>query len=418
MKLAYYTDSFHPELGGIQDSIAAQARALGARGHRVLIIAPAAAADDYRLAGVEAAEIDLGPQVRIARLRSIALPGSTGQSRLALGAGATPDLVTAFGPDLIHVHTFLSAGWHGVRAARRLGVPLIGTNHWAADGFGLYAPAVLEAAVARGFMKAVCHFYRRCDLVTAPSRTTAEAMRLAGFRRPVAIVSNPIDIDDFTPVDDDTRTGLREALGLTGPTLVYAGRLAIEKKVDVLIEALARAHHDRSAAGLTLALAGHGSARDRLETRARELGVADRVRFLGSLPHAALARWLQAADVFVTASTSESQCMALLQAMACARPAVVVDSRALPEVLGADAGLVARPDDPVDLARQLGRLVDDPVLSRRCGAAARGRALQASVPAVTDQWETLYDPFTHSGPSRDHDRHPGPQRGSLPGAVP
>lgn len=416
MKLAFYTDSFHPELGGIQDSIAAQAQALGGRGHHVLIVAPAASARDYRLAGVAPGEPDLGPRVRVLRLPSISLPGSTGQSRLAIGAGDSRQGVTAFAPDLVHVHTFLSAGWLGARLARRLDVPLIGTNHWAADGFGLYAPRWLEAPVAQGFMKAVCHFYRRCAVVTAPSLATANAMRRVGFPGPVTVVSNPIDIDDFRPAGDEARRGLRAAFGLSGPTLVYAGRLAIEKKVDVVIDAFARLAGAHPAA--TLVLAGHGSARASLEARAGRQGLAGRVRFVGSLPHARLADWLQASDVFVTASTSESQCMALLQAMACARPAVVVDSRALPEVLGREAGLVARPDDVDDLARQLSRLVDDPLLARRCGAAARDRALQSAIPAVTDQWETLYEPLVHRGPTRDHDRHPGPQRGSLPGTVP
>lgn len=416
MKLAFYTDSFHPELGGIQDSIAAQARSLGARGHELLIVAPAACSRDYRLAGLAADEPDLGPRVRILRLPSIPLPGSTGQSRLATGAGETTRRVVAFAADLIHVHTFLSAGWLGARLARRLGVPLVGTNHWAADGFGLYAPRRLEAPVARGFMKAVCHFYRRCATVTAPSQATADAMRAAGFPAPVTVVSNPIDIEDFRPADDEARRRLREGFGLTGPTLIYAGRLAIEKKVDVLIDAFARlgaSHPDA-----TLALAGHGSARADLEAKAGRLGLAGRIRFIGSVPHATLAGWLQASDLFVTASTSESQCMALLQAMACARPAVVVDSRALPEVLGPEAGRVARPDDADDLARQLAGLLDDPDLARRCGTAARDRALQSAIPAVTDLWETLYESLVRRGSSRDHDRHPGSQRGSLPGALP
>lgn len=416
MKLAYYTDSFFPELGGIQDSIAAQARSLGARGHRLLIVAPRASAADFRLARLDPGELDLGPQVRIVRIPAVGLPGSTGQSRLALAPGAASAAVAAFAPDLIHVHTFLPAGWLGALAARRLGVPLIGTNHWAADGFGLYAPRRVQAGAARLFMGAVARFYRRCALVTTPSQATADAMRAVGFDRPLRVVSNPIDLAEFCRPSAEQRATLRAELGLNGRTLIYAGRLAIEKKVDVLIRAFAIAA--RSRPDLSLALAGHGSARGALEQLAGQLGLQHRVHFLGSLPHATLARWLQASDLFAIASTSESQCMALLQAMACGRPAVVADCRALPEVLGPDAGLLARPDDPDDFATSLGRLLDDPELAQRCGKAASSRAAQSSVSAVTDQWEALYDPFTHTGAAGHHDSHPGAQRGGLSRSLP
>ena len=432
MKLVYCTDSFFPELGGIQDSIAALARSLAARGHRLLIVAPEASASDYRLAGITStgilpagpgrpaaserpAEPDLGPRTDVVRVPAIRLPGSTGQSRLALMPGRARGAIDAFGPDLVHVHTFLLVGWYGVRTASRLGVPLIGTNHWAADGFGLYAPRFLQAATARAFMGAVARFYRRCALVTTPSRATAEAMHAAGFERPVTVASNPIDLGDFSPASGAERARLRAELGLAGRTVIYAGRLAMEKKLDVLIDAFALAARTRP--DLTLALAGHGSARGALERQVRRLGLHDRVRFLGSLPHAALARWLRAGDLFGIASTSESQCMALLQAMACACPAVVVGCRALPEVLGTDAGLVARPDDPADFARCLGRLLDEPELARCCGRAASRRAALSSVSAVTDQWEALYEPFAFTGPRRDHDRHSGAQRGTLPRPV-
>lgn len=416
MKLAFFTDSFHPELGGIQDSIATQARALAARGHRLVIFAPAPGRGDHRLSGLGPAEIDLGSGVTIARLPSIRLPGSTGQSRLAIGGAAWRERLTRFGPDLIHVHTFLSVGWLGRHAARRLGLPLIGTNHWAADGFGLYAPAAIEALAARRFMTAVARFYRRCAEVTTPSQATAEAMRRVGFDRPLVVVSNPIDCGLFSPVSAGQRQVLRQALGLIGPTVVYAGRLGIEKKVKVLIEAIARLA-DRHP-GLTLALAGHGTERPALEGFVADLGLTGRVRFLGSLPHPVLADWLRASDVFAIASTSESQCMALLQAMACGRPAVVADSRALPEVLGPDAGLLARPDDPADFAANLDRLLSDPGRAGRCGEAARARAGLASIPAVTDQWEALYDSLIRRSPARDHHRHPGTQRGGLPRPLP
>ncbi len=416
MKLAFYTDSFFPELGGIQDSIETLARALGDRGHRLLIVAPRPARRDYRVAGLTPAELDLGGGVRIERLPALPLPGSTGQTRLALPAGTTWQTMADFQPDLIHLHTFLSAGRLGARHARRLGVPTVGTNHWAADGFGLYAPKALEDRVAHLFMRFVVRFYRQCPLVTTPSRATADAMRRNGFDGHPLVVSNPIDTARFCPVDDQTRSRLRAELGLTGPTLIYAGRLAIEKKVDILFKALARL--GATYPDLTLAIAGHGTDRERLTALVPRLGIGSRVRFLGSLPHDALARWLQASDLFVIASTSESQCMALLQAMACGRPAVVADSRALPEVLGSDAGLLARADDSDDFARQIGNLLADRSLATRCAEAGIARARQSSITAVTEQWEALYEQLVRVRDARDDDRHPGAQRGGLPRVVP
>jgi glycosyltransferase involved in cell wall biosynthesis len=416
MKLAFYTDSFFPELGGIQDSIETMVRALGDRGHRLLVVAPRPSRRDFRVAGLTPTELDLGSGVRIERLPALPLPGSTGQTRLALPAGAAWRVVADFRPDLIHLQTFLTVGRLGARHARRLRVPILGTNHWAADGFGLYAPKALEHRVARLFMSFVVRFYRQCPIVTTPSRATADAMRRGGFEGQPLVVSNPIDTARFCPVDDQTRSRLRAELGLTGPTLIYAGRLAIEKKVEVVFEALRRlvaTHPD-----LTLAVAGHGTDRERLSGLIPRLGLGSRVRMLGSLPHPELARWLQASDLFVIASTSESQCMALLQAMACGRPAVVADSRALPEVLGSEAGLVARADDPGDFARQIGNLLADAALASRCAEAGIARARRSSITAVTEQWEALYEQLVRVNDARDDDRHPGTQRGGLPRAVP
>ena len=81
MRIAFFTDSFYPELGGIQDSILLTARALGERGHTVVLYAPSASPRDFRLAGLPVKEVDLGERVQVRRLFSVPVPSSTGQSR-------------------------------------------------------------------------------------------------------------------------------------------------------------------------------------------------------------------------------------------------------------------------------------------------------------------------------------------------
>ncbi|MGE0803065.1 MAG: glycosyltransferase [Lautropia sp.] len=379
MQIALYTDSFFPELGGIQDSVATLARELGRRGHRVLVIAPAAATGDFAVAGLAPAELDLGPRVAIARGPALPLPGSTGQSRLFVPTPPTWRAIAGFRPDVVHLHTFLSAGWTGARHAALLGVPLIGTNHWAVDAFGDYAPARLAAPALRAGSRLVNRFYRRCRIVTTPSRATARQMRRAGFAGELRVISNPIDTLRFSP---------HLAPPAADHHVVYAGRLAIEKKIDVLIDAFARVAATRPR--ITLTIAGHGNDRARLLARAAASPAADRIRFVATLDHDALAALLRSATVFATASTSETQCMALLQAMACAVPAVVVASRALPEVVGAAAGLIAKPDDTADFAAQLAQLVDDASLHRRLAAGALARARASAVARVIERWEALY----------------------------
>ncbi len=416
MDIAFYTDSFYPELGGIQDSIATSARALAERGHRLLVVAPSASAADYRAAGLPPTEVDLGSGVRILRMPALPWPGSTGQTRLGLPGPDAWRAVSARRPDVIHVQTFLPIGRLGARHARRLNVPLVGTNHWAADAFGLYAPRRLEAALARAFMRMVVHFYQSFPAVTTPSQATADAMTNAGFDGRPMVVSNPIDTVRFRPADPASRQRLRAERGLDGPTLFYAGRLAIEKKVHVLLDAFLRLTPRYP--NIRLALAGHGTYRDSLVAQARRLGIEGRLHLLGSLPHDELANWFQSSDLFVTASTSESQCMALLQAMACGLPSVVADSRALPEMLGPDAGLLAAADDADDFAQKIARLLDDPALAAGCADAAIRRADRSSITAVTEQWELLYEHRLRTQHDGDHDRDTGPQRGGLPRAVP
>lgn len=387
MRVAVFTDSFYPELGGIQDSVLAMTRALGERGHEIVVCAPASARRDYEIASLPVAEADLGANVSVRRFFSLPIPSSTGQSRLVLPTGRRWRELASFRPDIVHTHTFLGAGWEAVSVARRLRVPIVGTNHWAIGEFGAYIPFA-AALFARTSVKAVTSYYNRCAVVTGPSRSVVDEMQAHGLRRPFAVVSNPIDTSLFHPSTLAEKISLKLRLGFSNATILYAGRLAIEKNIDVLIRAVALLK--RNVPDVMLALAGHGTARDRLERLARELDIADRLRFLGTLDKTALADAYRAADVFAIASTSETQSMVLLQAMSSGLPAVGARWRALTEYIPSVAGLLAEPGNAEDFAAKLETILRQRSVRESMGHHAARTAQRFSTSNVIETWEDIY----------------------------
>jgi glycosyltransferase involved in cell wall biosynthesis len=394
-RLAMFTDSFYPELGGIQDSVITSARALGARGYEIFIFAPTASDRDYQRAGLPMGEIDLGPNVQVIRLASMGIPSSTQQSRLVLPTGRRWRELSAFRPELVHTHSFLGAGLEGRRAARKLGVPLVGTNHWAAGAFASFAPVPDGAKIRlrQAVNRAVARYYNSCDWVTAPSAAVILDMQLHGMLQRCQVISNPIDTGLFRPLPPRERQHLKAEFGFSGSTILFAGRLAPEKSIDVLIRAMASLR--ATTPDIMLALVGHGSARDSLERLAAQLGVTSNLRFLGTVDHATLAQLYNAADVFAIASTTETQSMVLLQAMSSGLPTVAANRGGLIEYARAGGGLLAEPGQPLDFAAKLGQTLHDPSLRARMQSQAVRSAATYSVASVVDAWEDLYASLAH-----------------------
>lgn len=386
-----FSDYFHPELGGIQDSIATTGQALARRGHELDIHVPRYATRDYRRVGLEPREIGLGSGVTIQRHGSLRAPSSTQQSRaVAPSPLAMLRLFRQTRPDIIHAHSFLGLGLEAVLAGTLLRIPVVGTGHTAIQAFAPYLP--IKASWAADY---VAWFHNRCDFVTAPSRSVLDELGLARLRRPHRIISNPIDTAIFRPAPPDERARLKAELKLSAATITYAGRLGPEKNVDVLVRAVAilRSKHP----AVTLAIAGHGSHEACLRRLAMQLGIDRQVAFLGTLPKERLAGLLQASEVFAMMSTSETQSMALLQAMACGTPVVAANSRALPEFVTPKNGFLLAPDDPHALARQLSVLLDLESYRVEIGAGGPPSVQAYGIERVADEWEALYHSLAKRG---------------------
>jgi glycosyltransferase involved in cell wall biosynthesis len=379
-----FTDYFFPELGGIQDSIAITSAALGRRGHQVEIYAPRYAARDYARVGVPPRERDLGSNVRIRRRVSLPFPSSTRQSRAALPSlFGWACLAGRARPHIIHAHSFFGLGLEALLNGACLAVPVVGTNHTTIAGFGPHIP--VSAARAADY---VMWFHNRCDYVTAPSRSVFAELGANRLRRPHRVISNPIDTGLFTPAPGPADDARRRRFGVHGPVVTYAGRLGPEKNIDIILHAIAGLRDMGVTA--TLCVAGHGAHLPVLQKLAAVLRIGAQVRFLGTLPSAGLAQLLQISDTFVMMSTSETQSMVLLQAMACAVPVIAADTRALPEFVGPGNGMLVDAHDPPALTHALAALLAAPEQRRRLGAGGRAVAEQYGIETVTDAWESLY----------------------------
>lgn len=233
--------------------------------------------------------------------------------------------------------------------------------------------------------------------VTAVSQAVAETHCAAGLVDPkkLVVVPNGVDTELFCP-DRSLRKPVRRELEIGEAFLwVAAGRMETVKGYATLLEAFALLPDSAH-----LAIAGGGILLERMRLLARELGIAERVHFLGVVQ--GVERYFQAADAAVLSSLWEGLPMSLLEAEACGLPSVATDvpgSREL--IVEGESGWLAPVGNPEALARQMRRLMQSSV-SERCSMGVRARARVDrfySLDAVLSRWERLYEECGRSAPT-------------------
>ena len=198
------------------------------------------------------------------------------------------------------------------------------------------------------------------------------------------MLRNGVETAVFHPPED--RAAARAALGLTCPTLISVGLLIERKGHHRAIEAMT------SLPGYALLIVGEGPEHARLAAMIERLGLADRVRLLGSRPHAELPALYGAADALVLASSREGWANVLLEAMACGTPVVASNIWGNPEVVRSPAaGLIIESNTAEAIVAAVHRLFADPPDR----AATRAYAEQFSWNATTEGQLALFARITH-----------------------
>jgi glycosyltransferase involved in cell wall biosynthesis len=338
-------------LGGMEAHCRYHAAELVRRGLRVSVIVPRDAAFD-ELAGAVRRE-----GCAVARLDTDA---RRGRLRQLAGAIRLWRLVRSARADVVHLHTGgATGGLLTVAVARLARATVVVTEHDVPAG----VPRARDRR-ARRLLDRLAH------CVVAVSRRNA-GLRLAALgptRARLASVPNGVPVPAPAPGEvERNRREVRARLDIPAGAFVAGSlvRLAPGKGLPDLLRAFALLEADGPA---VLLLVGEGPMRDELSALARDLGVADRVRFAGHQP--AAAPFLDAMDAFVLAVPAGSMSIALLEAMARGLPPVITFCGPEEAVVGGRTGLCAPPGDPVGLAGALDRLARGPELRRRLGEQA------------------------------------------------
>ena len=389
MKIAIFSDNFYPEMSGISDSIVSLAKGLAARGHKIVFYVPRYSRRDFAVSKLPFREPDLGENIEIVRLFSLPYKAApTKQGRLVLPIFSSYRHIKTFDPDILYTQLFFGAGLEALFLSRLLKKPLVGTNHTPLLEFLKYAPVRWKWLENVG-MKYVNWYYRHCVFVSAPCRALLSEMESFGFRAKSRVLSNPLELSDFSPSSfAEEKQRLKKQFGLSEHALIYTGRLAQEKNIDVMLRAMAIVK--KTIPDISCAITGHGAAEASLRRLASELGLKDNVIFLGYLKPEVFADVYRAADIFTVMSTAETQCLSMMHAFASGLPVIAADAYGLPEYVPKHAGFVLSPGDVRGLAEKILFLFSHSEEARRFGENGRSFVREFSVSAVTGEWERIF----------------------------
>lgn len=386
-------DTFPPDVNGAARFAERLAAGLQRRGLEIHVVAPATSEvhGNFR-------ENHDGTPIVVHRLKSHRFPGhKTLRYVNPLNLRTkTNRVIRNVKPDVIHVQSHLNVGRALAKEAKRKGITLIATNHIMPENLIKYAvgtPEWIEKPFAKLAWWDAKNVLKLADAVTTPTKRAANLLEEKTGLSGVYSISCGIDASRYANAKPATNKS---------PVLLFVGRLDHEKRIHVLLKAVSLLDPKFK---VKVELVGDGSERVPLEEYATELGIRDKVDFLGPVSDADLLAALGRASVFVMPSIAELQSIATMEAMASGRPVIAANAMALPHLVhDGDNGYLFTADDSKDLAKQLTKVLGADKAEFERLAANSLHLIQAhDINKTLDVFEQLYRGQIPSGTTADNE---------------
>lgn len=378
MRVWMISDVFFPRVNGVSTSIEIFRRQLPQFGVQVELLAP-----DYGQAT---------PEDTVWRVPAKPVPRDPEDRLMSWRAACRiiDQRAQQHAPDLIHIQTPFLAHYLGVRAAKKLGCPVVTTYHTLFEEYLHhylpFVPASWLKAVARSFSRWQCN---GLDCVVVPSSAMAARLRAYGIQSLIEILPTGIPLARFQ-TGERARFRSSHQIPEDRPVALFVGRVAHEKNIQFLLDSLS--HLKQQIPNILLVITGEGPARESLEQYAKAQGLAEHVLFLGYLNReTGLPDAYAGADVFVFASRTETQGLVLLEAMAAGLPVVAQAEMGTRDILLCERGCRVAPDDLEGFATTVAAVLQLPAQDKTTlSEQARQYAQEWSDNALAGKMANLY----------------------------
>ena len=379
MKIGMMADTYKPYVSGVTNYIALNKQALEAAGHEVYV---------FTFGDLEYKD----DEERVIRSPGVPLADTGFYLSLRYKTEHKKLLQTM---DVVHVHHPFLSGRLAISYCRTAHIPIVYTNH---TRFDLYAQArmpLMPEEVSHGLLHAYMpDFCEEMDLVISPSPGMEKVLRQYGVESPIEVVPNGVDLTRF----HNAKPLSRSEFGFTDDDLllVYAGRIAPEKNLEFLLQAFAGVSQVVPNAQLLIVGGGQKDHLEAITPIPGELGIADRVRFVGMIPYDKLPSYLAMCDMFVTASVTEVHPLSVIEAMGTGLPIMGIDSPGVGDsVTDGETGLLAT-ESVASFTAKLTYLCLNRNLHKKYGAAAREASEQYSIERTTKIMLSHYNRLTQN----------------------
>ncbi len=362
-RVAIFAEAFLPKVDGVSKTAYITLRHLQQTGREVLVFAP-----------------DIAPhaigETRVIPLPSLGMP-SVPETRLALPHPMVAQALAEFKPDLIHLFSPAVVSVSGMIVGRQLGVPVVANYQTDLPGYTEYYGYSLFRHVVRDWLRFI---HNGCHLTLVPSNWTLRELRAAGYHR-MRRWGRGVNRQRFNPGrrTDAMRARLLGGRPADSLLCLYVGRLAHEKRVDLLLD-VARLP------GVALTIIGDGGQRSELEALFAGTGTV----FTGYLYGDELAEAYASADAFFFPGDRETFGQVVQEALASGLPAVIINQGGITDLVTSGVNGYVCPPDRRAFAAAARRLRDDPDLRRRMSTAAAQSPHLQPWEALMAQLETYY----------------------------
>ncbi len=364
MRILMVSHGYPPTVSGVTLVVQKLARAMVRRGHSVCVVTSSETRELYE-------SEDQG--IRLVRLHAAPNPLWQEGPIPYVSHKEMGEIVAEHAPEVIHSHDPGILGLQAQHLCDELGLPLLATCHYVPRFLARYVALTHEPSeVVEAMMWSIAiWFYNRHDQVVFATEAHRQSFVKAGLRVPTIVISNGVDTRRYCPQPERENEAQDIAARYhlpQGKRILFVGRLAKDKEIDVLIKAMPVV---RQACDAHLLIVGRGDYREHLEDTIKDLGLRGCCHLLGFVPEEDMPALYRAADLFAIAATTEVQSLPTLEACATGLPVVAAKAMALPELVHDGVnGYLVPPGCPKSFGEACARILCDEARAREMGAAS------------------------------------------------